>query len=161
MGGLEPPLGSIGAELDCSDDRAERYMMAAGTTSDYGVVLFDTDPPAAVEVAFEEAGEPGFALFGSTQEGDYRFFIVNQSAIAEGDAPVVRDSLTEPNGIRLVLELERPSLGSVELDSLGGEIEFTRAGDGELAGGFEAALGSATDEFQGCFHVDLPPRDAQ
>ncbi len=71
----------------------------------------------------------------------------------------MRSSIDDPAGVRLVIELERHSLGSVALDSLDGEITFEMVADDELSGHFEAAFGTLTDEFQGCFHVDVVSTD--
>jgi hypothetical protein len=155
LGHLEAPFGSEVTELQCSDDRDVRYLSAAGAVADRGIALTDGNPPAAVQLIHDDANEPGFAVIGSSQEGDYQFYILNVPAITEGSMEVVRSSIDEPSGIRLIIELERRQLGSVELDSLAGEITFDVVADDELAGHFEAAFGAPTDQFEGCFHVDV------
>jgi hypothetical protein len=161
LGGLDAPFSANRGEFECSADRADRYLSAAGTAADHGIVVLDTDPPPAISLVHDDANEPGLAVIGSAQEGDYRFYILNSPAIQEGSAEVVRSSIDQPSGIRLILELDRRALGSVQLDSLAGEITFSQVGESELAGSFEAALGTLADEFEGCFHVDvLAPHDA-
>jgi len=155
LDGLDAPVGSETGTLECSGARDVRYLSAAGSFADYGVALADGDPPAAIPMVHEDAGEPGLGVIGSSQEGDYKFYILNTAAIAEGSAAVVRNSIDEPSGIRLVLELERSGLGTVELDSLAGEITFELVAEEQLSGHFEAAFGTLADEFNGCFHVDL------
>jgi hypothetical protein len=153
LDGLDAPFGSEAGELECSDDRDDRYLSAAGTVAERGIALVDVDPPAAIRVVYDE--EPGLGVIGSSQEGEYEFHILNSPAIAEGSIEVVRSSIDEPSGIRLILELERRSLGTVELDSLAGEITFELVAEDQLAGHFEAAFGTLTDQFEGCFHVDI------
>ena len=155
LDGLEPPFGSEIAELTCSSDPDARYLSAAGSFATYGVTLADGDPPAAVPMFYEDEGELGFGVIGSSQEGEYQFFILNAPAIREGSMEVVRDSLADPDGVRLVLELERGALGSVALDSLMGEITFDVVDEEQLAGHFEATFGTPTDQFIGCFNVDV------
>jgi hypothetical protein len=155
LGGLEAPFGSEVGELACSGDQDVRYLSAAGSFADYGVVLADSDPPSAFPMLYEDALEPGFAVIGSSQEGEYQFYILNRAAVVEGSVPVVRSLIDDPDGIRLVLELDRGALGSVALDSLSGGITFDVVDDDQLAGHFEAAFGSQTDQFIGCFNVDV------
>lgn len=161
LDGLEPPFGSDGARLACSSDLDARYLSAAGSFATYGVTLADSDPPAAIPMFYEDESEPGFGVIGSSQEGEYQFYILNAPAIREGSMEVVRNSIEKPDGVRLVLELERGSLGSVSLDSLMGEITFERADDEQLAGHFEASFGTPTDQFIGCFNVDVLETSAQ
>lgn len=153
--GLDAPFGSTGSELECSSDPAARYLSAAGTAANRGIVVIDTDPPPAVSVLHEDDYEPGLAVMGAAQEADYRFFILNSPAIQEGSMEVVRSSIDQPSGIRLVLDLNRRGLGEMQLESLTGEITFSHVGETELAGTFQAALGTLADEFAGCFHVDV------
>lgn len=160
MDGLDPPLGAEDAELACRDNREVRYFSAAGSVATVGIALTDGTPPAAVPTVHEDADEPGLVLIGSSEQGDYQFYILNGPAIAEGSHEIVRDSIEEPGGIRLILELERRGLGTVELDSLAGEITFETVGDDELSGHFSAAFGTQTDQFEGCFHVDVVSTDA-
>lgn len=159
LDGLDPPFDADATELECSRDPDERYLSAAGSLTRNGVALSDGDPPAAIQVVHDSEDEPGLAVIGSSEEGDYQFYILNFSAIAEGTTEVVRSSIEEPAGVRLVIELERRSLGSVALDSLEGEITFDTVADDELSGHFRAAFGTLTDRFQGCFHVDVVSTD--
>jgi hypothetical protein len=160
LDGLDPPFDAEATELECSGDPEERYLSAAGSLVSNGVALSDGDPPAAIQVVHDSEDEPGLAVIGSSQEGDYQFYILNFPAIVEGTTEVVRSSIEEPDGVRLVIELERRSLGSVALDSLEGEITFETVSDEELSGHFRAAFGTLTDKFQGCFHVDVVSTDA-
>lgn len=160
LDGLDPPLDAEAGELECSSDGDGRYLSAAGSLARNGVALSDGDPPAAIQVVHDDGDEPGLAVIGSSQEGEYQFYILNRAVIAQGSTEVVRSSIDEPDGIRLVIELERPSLGTVALDSLAGEITFDMVADDELSGHFEASFGTLTDEFQGCFHVDVLSTDA-
>ncbi len=155
MDGLAAPFESESGELPCSDAPDARYLSAAGSLADLGIALIDGDPPSAVPLVHEENNEPGLAVVGSSAEGEYQFYILNRPVIAEGSNEVVRSSLDDPGGIRLIIELERRSLGSIALDSLAGQITFDVVDEGELAGHFEAAFGTTTDQFVGCFHVDV------
>jgi hypothetical protein len=155
MDGLAAPFESETGQLLCSDAPDARYLSAAGTLADLGIALVDGDPPSAVPLVHAENNEPGLAVIGSSAEGDYQFYILNRPVIAEGSSEVVRSSVDDPTGIRLVIELERGSLGSIALDSLAGQITFDVVTDDELAGHFEAAFGTTTDQFAGCFHVDI------
>jgi hypothetical protein len=159
LDGLDPPFDAEAADLQCSSDGDGRYFSAAGSIADSGIALSDGHPPAAIQVIHDDGDEHGLAVIGSSVEGDYQFYILNLAAISRGSADVVRSSITEPAGIRLVLELERRSLGQVALDSLAGEITFEKVADDELSGHFEAAFGTLTDEFSGCFHVDVVSAD--
>lgn len=160
MDGLAAPFESETGQLLCSDAPDARYLSAAGSLADLGIALIDGDPPSAVPLVHAENREPGLGVVGSSAEGDYEFYILNGPAIAEGSAEVVRSSIDQPTGIRLVIELERRSLGSLALDSLAGEITFDVVSDDELSGHFEAAFGTTSDHFVGCFHVDVLPREA-
>lgn len=155
MDGLPAPFASEDGQLLCSEAAEARYLSAAGSVAGLGIALIDGDPPSAVPLVHQENNEPGLGVVGSSAEGDYQFYILNDPAIAEGSNEVVRSSVDHPTGIRLVIELERRSLGSLALDSLAGEITFDVVRDDELAGHFEAAFGSTTDQFVGCFHVDV------